>query len=79
MPFSQEVTLCGLLPVSQLCRRYKAGEIASAPFVRALLGSLAQDQADELDDGDPVRDDLLDYVGETEDWFQQQFLSDCRQ
>jgi hypothetical protein len=82
MPFLLDVILHGLLPIPDVLSRYKIGEISAVFFVRALLGRLTQDEADRLDDDDPERHRLLEYVGEAEEWFQRRFSlgvpSSCR-
>jgi hypothetical protein len=68
--FVRYIELHGLLPIPEVCKRYRAGEITWQFFVPALLGRLAQDQADLLDDDDPKRDRLLSVAFRAEDWFE---------
>ena len=73
MNFLLDTVQCGILPLPEITRRYQAGEVAQRLFVRALCGRIAQDEADKLPDGDSTRDLLLDFVGDTEEWFQDAF------
>jgi hypothetical protein len=70
MPFLFDVQLHGLLPVPEVCMRYRAGDIAWKLFVPALLGRLAQDLAEFVDDDDPKRDRLLSIAFGAEDRLQ---------
>jgi hypothetical protein len=73
MKFLSDVNLHGLLPIHEIFRRFGAGEIPAKLFYPALIGRVAQDSADRLDDNDPMRQRLLSVSFRTEDWFEAQF------
>jgi hypothetical protein len=65
-----DVGLHGLLPIHEICQRFGAGEIPAELFYPALIGRLAQDGAQFLDDNDPMRQHLLSISFQAEDWFE---------
>jgi hypothetical protein len=73
MKFLSDVNLHGLLPAHEIYWRFGAGEIPAELFYPALIGRLAQDCADGLDDDDPMRQHLLSVSFQAEDWFDGQF------
>ncbi|MCC8948373.1 hypothetical protein H8A97_25500 [Bradyrhizobium sp. Arg62] len=70
MELFQEIAARGMLPLPELFKRYEDGEFPPPLFVRLFLGQAAQQEADELGDGDLDRSRLLGLVEATEDWFQ---------
>jgi hypothetical protein len=78
MELYREVARRGMLPLPELFERFKRREIPHRLFGRLLVGQVSQELADELDDADPMRADLLDRVEKAEDWFQDKMRAHCR-
>jgi hypothetical protein len=67
--FLDEISRCGLLPLPELLSEHQRGAVSPSNFALAVSGIIAQDLADGLPDGDPERENFLNYTEIVEDRF----------
>ena len=73
MEFLTYIATHGLQPLPHICTAFRAGASSESYLLRAVLGRLANDQADLLSDDDPLKEQLSDFASDAEEWLLAEF------